>query len=86
MDIRIVDHFIFADYGNTQVNNSIVNQIASHTTETWQPDRANAERGRNTRQGKIAEDIVESFIGEYFKSCISIKSYDEIRNDGSGTR
>lgn len=81
MDIRIVDHFVFADYGNTQVNNSIVNQIASHTTETWQPDRANAERGRNTRQGKIAEDIVESFIGEYFKSCISIKSYDEIRND-----
>ena len=58
MDIRIVDHFVFADYGNTQVNNSIVNQIASHTTETWQPDRANAERGRNTRQEKIAEEIL----------------------------
>ena len=67
MDIRIVDHFVFADYGNTQVNNSIVNQIASHTTETWQPDRANAERGRNTRQGKIAEDIVKSFTGEYYE-------------------
>lgn len=81
MDIRIVDHIVYADYSHAQVNNTIVSQISSHTAETWQPNRMTVERGRNIQQGKIAEEIVESLVGKYFRTSISMKAYDEIRND-----
>ena len=81
MEIQLINNTVFADYSELQVNDSIVNQITSHTAETWQPNRKTEERKNNTQQGKEAEEIVETFIKEQFNAKISLKSYDEIRND-----
>ncbi|MBQ9234467.1 MAG: hypothetical protein IJ167_10620 [Lachnospiraceae bacterium] len=81
MKIKVIDNVVFADYNELKVNNMIVNQIANHTVETWQPDRKSFEKGSNTRQGKIAEEIVEFFWQIYFGDYLFTKSYDEIRND-----
>lgn len=81
MVIRLFDHIVCAYYDERSVDNSIVGHIVQNTVETWQPDRQLTERGENTEQGKIAEEIVERFLGEYYRDEIEIKSYDEIRND-----
>ncbi len=81
MEIQILDHVVYAEYADLRINDAVVDQIANHTVETWQPDRKDAEKGRNTRQGKIAEEIVESFLNNYFAQRLSMKTYDEIRND-----
>lgn len=48
---------------------------------TWQPDRPKKERECNIEQGKIAEEITERFIRQYYSQELSLKTYDEIRND-----
>ena len=35
----------------------------------------------NIEQGKIAEEITERFIRQYYSQELSLKTYDEIRND-----
>ncbi len=82
MEIYLINHMVYANYENYQVDYSVVNQILDNTAETWQPDRSVDEKDRNTKQGKIAEAIVEKFLNIYFSQSISMKSYDEIRNDG----
>lgn len=81
MEIKMYDHTVGAYYGDLHVNNEMVNQITRNTAETWQPDRKEGERGRNTRQGKVAEEIVEKFMTSYFASELSMVAYDNIRND-----
>lgn len=81
MEIELFDNIVGAYYGELDVDNSIINQIAVNTAETWQPAREKSERGSNTKQGKIAEEIVELFINRFLSNRISLKSYDEIRND-----
>lgn len=53
----------------------------SGAAETWQPDRPKKERECNIEQGKIAEEITERFIRQYYSQELSLKTYDEIRND-----
>ena len=81
MQITLFDHIAGAYYGDMRMDDRIVEQIADHTEETWQPDRRDEERGSNTRQGKVAEEIVEQFFTLFFENKIAMKSYDDIRND-----
>lgn len=81
MVIRLFDHIVCAYYDEHSVDHSIVGHIVQNTVDTWQPDRKLTERGKDTEQGKIAEEIVERFLGEYYRDEMEIKSYDEIRND-----
>lgn len=57
-----------------------VSKIVEHTANTWQPTRGTEEKGRDTTQGKIAEQAVTL----YFSKCAtSVKyiPYDVIRTD-----
>lgn len=81
MDFVLREHMVCAHYQPQQIDRNIVNRIVQHTAETWQPDRAAAERGSNTEQGKIAEEMVEQFLRSHFEGKLSILAYDEIRND-----
>lgn len=82
MEIELFNHIVSAYYGESQIDYSVIDQITENTAETWQPNRETNERGSNTKQGKIAEEIVEQFLDQFFTNRISSKSYDEIRNDG----
>lgn len=81
MEIELYDHIVGAYYGELQIDDSMIGQITENTAETWQPDRETNERGNNTEQGKIAEEIVEQFLQQFMANRISSKSYDDIRND-----
>lgn len=82
MEIELYNHIVGAHYGELEIDDSVIGQITENTAETWQPDRETNERGNNTEQGKIAEEIVEQFLRQFYANRISSKSYDEIRNDG----
>ena len=81
MELKLLNHVVCANYNKLQLTHDNIDRIIENTDETWQPDRSHEERGSNTMQGKIAEEIVEEFINRYFSKTLSIKSYDEIRND-----
>lgn len=82
MKIELFDHIVDAYYGDLHIDDAVIDQITENTAETWQPNREKSERGKNTEQGKIAEEIVEQFFNRFFKNRIFLKSYDAIRNDG----
>lgn len=65
---------IAADADNT------VSKIAAHTANTWQANRGAAEKGRDTKQGKQAEQAVSLFFSKY-QSYVKYISYDTIRAD-----
>ena len=65
---------IVADADNT------VSQIVAHTANTWQVNRGAAEKGRDTKQGKQAEQAVSLFFSKY-QSSVKYISYDTIRAD-----
>lgn len=72
---------IIYDYNEiTADSNDAVSQIVSHTANTWQANRGTAEKGRDTKQGKQAEQAVSLFFSKYHTSVKYI-SYDTIRND-----
>lgn len=78
--IKTSDCIIFDYSALTDENNVKVSKIVEHTANTWQFDRDTAEKGRDTKQGKLAEQAVLL----YFSKCAtSVKyiSYDEIRTD-----
>ena len=52
----------------------VVGQIIDYTAETWQPDRPKKERECNIEQGKIAEEITEQFIRQYYSQELSLRS------------
>lgn len=69
----------FIRYGY-QGDNEIVSVIARNTEQTWQPNRTAQETIRNTRQGKLTEDIFQEYVRCSLRG-INILAYDEIRND-----
>lgn len=72
---------IIYDYNEiTADSNDAVSQIVSHTANTWQANRGRAEKGRDTKQGKQAEQAVSLFFSKYHTSVKYI-SYDTIRTD-----
>lgn len=80
-EIDFTKHIVCADYGQVHLDARVVGQIINYTAETWQPDRPKKERECNIEQGKIAEEITERFIRQYYSQELSLKTYDEIRND-----
>lgn len=81
MRLTLQNHIVCADYGQVHLDAWVVGQIIDYTAETWQPDRPKKERECNIEQGKIAEEITEQFIRQYYSQELSLKTYDEIRND-----
>ena len=81
MRLTLQNHIVCADYGQVNLDARVVGQIINYTAETWQPDRPKKERECNIEQGKIAEEITEQFIRQYYSQELSLKTYDEIRND-----
>lgn len=81
MRLTLQNHIVCADYGQVHLDARVVGQIMNYTAETWQPDRPKKERECNIEQGKIAEEITERFIRQYYSQELSLKTYDEIRND-----
>lgn len=72
---------IIYDYNEiTADSNDAVSQIVWHTANTWQANRGTAEKGRDTKQGKQAEQAVSLFFSKYHTSVKYI-SYDDIRTD-----
>lgn len=72
---------IIYDYNEIAADsNDAVSQIVSHTANTWQANRGRAEKGRDTKQGKQAEQAVSLFFSKYHTSVKYI-SYDTIRTD-----
>ncbi len=69
---------VFVEYENVHHKNAA--EIAENTAQTWQPGRDSEETLANTLQGKIAEDIFETYLSLHYPE-IHLLSYDEIRND-----
>lgn len=57
-----------------------VDTIAQNTENTWQQGRGEAEIRRDTFQGKLAEEVVETYLKSVRHLCYI--SYDEFRKDG----
>ena len=63
---------IIYDYNEiTADSNDAVSQIVSHTANTWQANRGRAEKVRDAKQGKQAEQAVSLFFSKYVKSGIT---------------
>lgn len=76
MRLTLQNHIVCADYGQVHLDARVVGQIMNYTAETWQPDRPKKERECNIEQGKIAEEITERFIRQYYSQELSLKTYD----------
>ena len=74
MRLTLQNHIVCADYGQVHLDARVVGQIIDYTAETWQPDRPKKERECNIEQGKIAEEITERFIRQYYSQELSLKS------------
>jgi len=59
--------------------NPFIEQIVDTTANTWQQGRKKEEKTIDTKQGKTAEDVVETYSKEYNEFVFV--SYDEIRED-----
>ena len=79
MRLTLQNHIVCADYGQVHLDARVVGQIINYTAETWQPDRPKKEQECNIEQGKIAEEITERFIRQYYSQELSLKTYDEIK-------
>ncbi len=63
------------------VSEKAVNCITHYTKNTWQKERNEKEKLQDTKQGKIAEEVVRNYLNECFDMYMKILSYDEIRTD-----
>lgn len=82
MILRAINNILVADYSeDLEKEDSNIKKIANNTENTWQKDRSSTEKELNTKQGKIAEDVVERCIVENHADTIECLSYDKIRND-----
>ena len=57
-----------------------INEIVSHTVNTWQQDRTYNVKKNDTSIGKKAEDIIEYYVKKNINDLLYI-SYDDFRND-----
>lgn len=62
-----------------ELDQTEIEQIVSHTVNTWQKDRKAAEIRRDTMQGKKAELVLENFLQDHSK--LTYLSYDKFRGD-----
>lgn len=58
-----------------------IKTIANNTAETWQPNRSAIEKEKDTNLGKLAENIISSYIKISIPQ-IRYLSYDDFRKDG----
>jgi len=58
----------------------LIQTIATHTQNTWQPDRDLKEIMRDTAKGKTAELVLEYYLK--YKTDVRYLSYDNFRRDG----
>lgn len=72
--------FIPKDKLRVAYEDSTVLNIAHNTTNTWEPDRNFDELLNNTLQGKIVEDMFESYVKAKDEG-IEYSSYDIFRTD-----
>lgn len=78
--MRLVDDFIiFPVPEDSALDNNEIEQIVTHTHNTWQQNRPIEEIRANTKQGKKAEIVVEKFLEDNSRS--RYLSYDKIRRD-----
>lgn len=59
---------------------SSVKTIIENTVETWQPNRTKASKEKDTKLGKLAEDIFASYIKKHM-SHLTYLSYDDFRTN-----
>lgn len=74
-DIKIIyniDKYILTD----------IQTITENTAETWQPNRTTIEKEKDTKIGKLAENIISSYIKANIPQ-IHYLSYDKFRTDNS---
>ncbi len=71
---------VLVRYTEENPDNTVAAIIADNTEQTWQPDRERPETLANTVQGKISEEILQTYLKRYHPE-INVLSYDEIRND-----
>ncbi len=82
MHITITDHIVTIYYEEITINNDEVTNLVGNTANTWQVDREYEEKLRNTKQGKTAELLLETYLSSPLADeQIHFKSYDEIRTD-----
>lgn len=79
MRLTLQNHIVCADYGQVHLDARVVGQIIDYTAETWQPDRPKKERECNIEQGKIAEEITERFIRQYYSVLFSGVVFENLR-------
>lgn len=78
--INICDCIIY-DYGELKEEKDfMISKIVEFTANTWQAERGEWEKGRDTKQGKEAEQAVFLYFSKYATSLKYIP-YDAIRND-----
>lgn len=76
---QIYDFMIFDIPDSSQIDTEMVERIATHTHNTWQPGRPLNEIRNNTLQGKRAEYVIEKYLAE--NSLSRYLSYDDLRRD-----
>lgn len=76
---QICDFIIFDIPDTSQIDMEMVEKIATHTKNTWQPERPLDEIRNNTLQGKRAEYVIEKYLAE--NSSSRYLSYDGLRRD-----
>lgn len=78
--VRIINGFVVCEFpGIEELKLEQIDQIVSHTHNTWQPNRPIEEIRKNTIQGKCAEFVVEKYLKE--NSGYRYESYDDFRID-----
>lgn len=79
MNYIYINGTLVVEFINSADKDDFIENITSHTNNTWQVGRDLDEKRRDTEQGKSAEDIVELFMGEFPQ--FEYISYDKIRAD-----
>lgn len=67
---------------DADINQWQLDRIVSHTVNTWQPDRPNAERAADAKIGKVAELALELYLQQH---GVGYLSWDGIRMDNFET-
>ena len=82
MNVTITNHMVTIYYEDFTISNNEVSRIVENTANTWQADRKYEEKLRDTKQGKLAEFMLETYLSSPLADeQIHFKTYDEIRTD-----
>ena len=81
MRLTLQNHIVCADYGQVHLDARVVRTDHELYGGNLAAGRDRRKSGNVYRTGKIAEEITERFIRQYYSQELSLKTYDEIRND-----